>query len=152
MTRRTAISLAALLAGGLLAGTTAFAFGGHRGHFGRDGMMKRFVASAIDDVLDEAKVTDEQRNTIYAARDRVFAAVEAQRGSRRDHLEKALALFEADRVDQHQISALHQEAEAGRQKTAEVIHQALVEVHDVLTPEQRKVVADYVRDFRGWRH
>ena len=114
--------------------------------------MKRFVSSMLDDALDEAKVTDEQRGRIHAARDRVFAAVETQRSGRRDHLEKALALFEADQVDEQQVTALHQEAEAGRRQVTEAVHQAIVEVHGVLTPEQRKVLADHVRDLRGWRH
>ena len=30
----------------------------------------------------------------------------------------------------------------------EAIHQALVEVHDVLTPVQRRAIADYVRAHR----
>lgn len=152
MTRRTMIGLGALLAASLVGGSAVLAVGGHRGHSWHEGAMKRFVSSALDEALDEAAVTDEQRQQIHAARDRVFGAVEARRSTRRDHLEKALALFEADRVDEQQVAALHQEAEAGRREVAEVVHQALVEVHDVLSPEQRKVLADYVRDLRSWRH
>ncbi|HEX7124942.1 MAG TPA: periplasmic heavy metal sensor [Thermodesulfobacteriota bacterium] len=147
MTRRTMIGLGALLTVGLVAGWTAVA-AGHWGHGWRDGMMKRVVSS----LLDEANVTDEQRQRIHAARDRVFAAVEAQRGARQDHLERALALFEADQVDEQQVAALHQEAEARRREIAEAMHQALLEVHDVLTPEQRRVLADHVRNLRARHH
>lgn len=150
MSRRTKIALAALLAGALLAGATAFAFGGYGG---RHGFGKRVVTAMIDDALDEAQVTPEQRERIYAARDRVFAAFEAHRAQHGPLLEEALRLFESDRLDLAQIEALHRQREAERQKIADVMHQALVDVHDTLTPEQRKVVADYVRSIRShhWR-
>ena len=53
----------------------------------------------IDEALEPANVTPEQRTKIYAARDRVFAAMEAQRQTRGAHMDEALALFEADTVD-----------------------------------------------------
>lgn len=151
MTRRTMIALGALVTVGLVGGWTAVA-GGHWGHGGRDGIMKRIVSSLLDDALDEANVTDEQRQRIHAARDRVFAVMEAQRGVRQDHLERALALFEADQVDAQQVAALHQEAEARHREIAEAMHQALLEIHGVLTPEQRRVLADYVRNLHTWHH
>jgi hypothetical protein len=46
------------------------------------------------------------------------------------------------------VEALHREAEAARARIRQAVHEAIVEAHDVLTPAQRKVVADYVRRHR----
>jgi Spy/CpxP family protein refolding chaperone len=145
MKRRTIIGMVAVLASGALVGATAFAFGGpaHRAS-----VMKRFVAAAIDDALEGAAVRPEQRAAIYGARDRVFAAVEAHRKARRPRLEEALRLFEADEIDAAQVAALRQQGEEDHKKLADTVSQALREVHDILTPGQRKVVADYVRSHR----
>src|SRR6202171_6306155 len=63
------------------------------------GMMKRMISAALDEALDQAAVTAEQRTAIYASRDRVFAAMEAQRPDRGAQREQVLALFESDRLD-----------------------------------------------------
>jgi Spy/CpxP family protein refolding chaperone len=147
MERRTMIGLAAGIAASLAVGAgAAVGVGAAHAHGGwRAGIMKRMVSAAIDDALDKAQTTAEQRRVIYAARDRVFATVEEVRAGRHSHLEEGLAMFEADQVDPARVEALHQEAEAGRQRIREAIHQALVEAHDVLTAPQRKAVADYIR-------
>ena len=93
-------------------------------------------------------MTPEQRTAIYAARDRAFAAAEQARTSHRAHLEEGLRLFEADQVDPAQVEAFHRQSDEERQRMREAIHQALVEVHDVLTPVQRRAIADYVRAHR----
>ena len=66
MKRRTMMVMFGVLGVGLLAGAAGLAFA----HQGREGMMKRFVSSAIDDALATAQPTPEQRAAIHAARDR----------------------------------------------------------------------------------
>jgi len=146
MKRRTMFGLLAAGTVGLVAAGGAVAFGAHGG--GRHAIMKRMVAAAIDDALDEAKVTPDQRITINQIRDRAFAAVEQARTSHRTHLEEGLRLFEADRVDPAQVEAFHRQGDEERGQMREAIHQAIVEAHDVLTPVQRRAIADYVRAHR----
>jgi Spy/CpxP family protein refolding chaperone len=146
MKRRTMFGLMTAGALGLAAAGGAVAYGAHGG--GRHAIMKRVVLAAIDDALDEAKVTPVQRTAIYAARDRAFAAAEQARTSHWAHLEEGLRLFEADQVDPAQVEAFHRQSDEERQRMREAIHQALVEVHDVLTPVQRRAIADYVRAHR----
>ena len=111
-------------------------------------MMKRFVSSAIDDALAAAQPTPEQRAAIYAARDRAFAIVEEHRKGRRAHVEEALALFEAE-PDPARLQAFRERAAGEHERVREAISQAIVEAHDVLTPAQRKAVADYIRNHHG---
>jgi protein CpxP len=146
VSRRTILGSLAVVAVGLVASVATFAYGGGAGP--RHGMMKRFVSSMIDDALDSAQVTPDQRTQIHAARDRAFAAVEAQQQTRRAHMDEALGLFEADVIDPAQVAAFRTQREAEHRHVADAISQAITEVHDVLTPVQRKAVADWVRAHR----
>ena len=143
LSRRTILgSLAVLGVGvGLITAVAAFAHGGH----GRPAMMKRFASAIIDEALAPANVTPPQRTQIYAARDRAFAALEAHRQTRGAHMDEALALFEADAVDPGRVATFRAQREAEHRQVADAISQAITEVHDVLTPAQRKVVVDWVR-------
>ena len=145
MKRRTMMVTFGVLGVGLVAGVAGLAFAHHGG---REGMMKRFVSSAIDDALAAAQPTPEQRAAIYAARDRAFAIVEEHRKGRRAHIEEALALFEAE-PDQARLQAFRERAAGEHERVRETIGQAIVEAHDVLTPAQRKAVADYIRNHHG---
>ena len=143
LSRRTILGSVAVLAAGLVTGVVAWAQGGMPGP--RHGMMKRMASAMLDEALEPAQVTPEQRTKIYAARDRAFAAIEAQHQSRQAHMTEALALFEADTVNPAQVAAFRAQREAEHRQIADAITQSITEVHDVLTPVQRKAVADWVR-------
>jgi Spy/CpxP family protein refolding chaperone len=130
--------------GALLVGAGALAYGG--AHLGRHEMMQRFVASAIDDALDRASVTPEQRQVAHAARDRIIAAFQDHRRERTGRAEELLSLFEADQVDPATLTALRARIEDEHRRIGDTITQALTEVHDVLDPAQRKALADYLRE------
>ncbi len=115
------------------------------GHRWSPGMMRRRISLALDDALTQAAVTPEQRVKIHAARDRVFAAMDAQRPDHRAMRDQALKLFEGDRLDAAQLDNLHAPMEQRHQAIRKAIEQAIVEMHDTLNPAQRKIVADYVR-------
>jgi Spy/CpxP family protein refolding chaperone len=143
LSRRTILGSLAVLGVGLITTVAAFAHGGPGGRHGA--MMKRFVSSIIDEALEPASVTPEQRAKIYAARDRAFAVVETHRQTRGAHMSEALNLFEADAVDAGRLATFRAQREAEHRQVADTITQALTEVHDVLTPGQRKAVADWIR-------
>lgn len=149
MRRRTMIGLGVALAGIGLTGAAAFA---RPPHWMGDGMMRRFASAAIDEALDHAQVTPEQRATIHATRDRLFLIMEAHGKGRPARLHEVLALFEGDTVDAGRLQALRQEIEAEHGRIADAVGQALGEVHDVLTPTQRKALTDYVRARRHPMH
>ena len=142
LNRRTILGSLAVLGVGLIGTVAAFAHGG--GH-GRPAMMKRMVSAMIDEALEPANVTADQRAKIYAARDRVFATMEAHRQTRGAHINEALALFESDAVDPGRVTAFRAQREAEHRQVGDAISQALTDVHDVLTPGQRKAVADWIR-------
>lgn len=147
MKRRTVLGLVAIPVVAVATGAAALAAwaqgpGGHGMH-GR--MMKRVVSAALDEALDQAKITPEQRAAIHASRDRAFAAFEAHQPDRRAHREEVLALFEADRIDPAQVEALHAKMHQRHETIHAAVTQAILEIHDTLTPEQRRVVTQFVR-------
>jgi Spy/CpxP family protein refolding chaperone len=154
MKRNWKIAIGAALSA-LILGVGAGAMAGpgfHGGPGGRHGhMMKKFVGAVIDDALDEAKVTPQQREQIHAARDKALQAIESRHGDHKEHMEKALRLFEQDRVDRGQLDALRAEREADMRAVSDAVTDALVEAHDVLTPAQRHTVAEYVRSHHPGR-
>ena len=163
MKRRTVLGLvtvpAMLLAAGAATLTGAWAHVQGPGGPGRGGpgmhtgMMKRMVSAMLDEALGQANVTADQRTTIYASRDRVFATFDASRPDPRAHRDQVLALFEGDRLDVGQLAALHEPMQQRHQEIKSAIAQAIVEIHDTLTPDQRRVVAEYVRTHGpGMRH
>ena len=80
MTRRMLIGIGTVLGATLLVGAGALAWG-HGGRGVHHAVMKRVAVAMVDDALDAAQATPEQRAAIHAARDRVFAAVEQHTGA-----------------------------------------------------------------------
>jgi hypothetical protein len=121
-------------------------------------MMRRALSERLDRALDRASVTPEQRVAIYASRDRVLAAIEGHRPDPMAQRDRMLALFEGAQLTQAQLDAFHQQADQQRQAIRAAFDRAMVEVHDTLTPAQRRIVAEYFRThgpggvaFRGMR-
>lgn len=124
---------------------------GHGGWRGR--MMRHVIDGKIDDALAAVKANDAQRKQILAVRDSVLKAFEDQHAARRAELEQVLALFGSDRLDNAKIEALEQQHDARARDVADAIVRAATQVHDVLTPAQRKQLADFVRSQRhGHEH
>ena len=103
------------------------------------------MSERLDRALDRASVTPEQRVAIYGARDRVIAAMDAQHPDPRAQRDRMLALFEGAQLTQAQLDTVHQQADQQRQAIRAAFDRAIIEVHDTLTPAQRKVVAEYFR-------
>jgi Spy/CpxP family protein refolding chaperone len=150
MTRRTfqrmvtVVLVGATLAVAAFVAARAYAHGAGGMHAG---MMKRMISAALDEALDQAAVTAAQRNAIHASRDRAFAAFEANRPDRRAQRDQVLTLFEADRLDASQLQAVHDQMEQRHHAIRDAVAQAVVEIHDTLTPAQRQIVANYARTF-----
>jgi Spy/CpxP family protein refolding chaperone len=146
LSRRIVLGSLAVVGVGLVAVGAVAAFA--HGPGGHHRMMKRVASGMIDDALEPAKINPEQRARIYAARDRAFAAVEAHHQARRVHMDAALALFEADRIDSARLAEFRAAHEAEHRQVADAIVAGVTEIHDVLTADQRKAVADWVRAHR----
>jgi len=135
------------LAGGA-AGLAAIAVlagfrGGCGGHsHGRDpAEVAAFVTDRVDDGLDDLDATPEQRQRIHAVKDRLLAEGMKLRGTRGETHREILAQWDSAQPDAARLHAL---VDARIEEVRAIAHQgvdAAVEVHGVLTPEQRAKVS-----------
>ena len=142
--------------GGLLLGGVAFAKGARGGHCGWGGRggwsvedKKKFASAKIDDVLDELKVTDDQRKQIYASRDKLFTALEEAKPDHKTKFDEITALFAKDEIDPRELDALKAGHREKITKMEAAVTDAFVEVHSSLTPAQRKQLLEKVDKLHG---
>lgn len=117
-------------------------------HGRRAAFMKHMVSAKLDAALSAAQVTPRQREAIHGVRDRLFGEMQKARQELRQKrgadLDQALQLFTADRLDRERLGALRQKHEVAARRMADAVEGAIVEVHGILTPAQRKAMADYI--------
>ena len=135
LSRRTILGSMAVVGVGLITSVVAFAHGGGPGEAGRDEARRvgdggRRAGAGQGD--GGAARADPRR-----ARPRVRggggASADARRGTGR-----VLALFEADTLDPARVAAVRRSVEAEHRQIGDAISQAPADVHEVLTPAQRK--------------
>ena len=114
--------------------------GGHR--HGRDpAEVAAFATDRVDDALDDLDATPEQRTRVHAVKDRLLAAAQAARGDHHEAHEALLAEWKSASPD---AAKLHVLVDARADELRALAHQAVdagVEVHGILTPEQREKLA-----------
>ena len=152
----------ATLIGGVAAGIgyKAFAHGGyggwHRGGF----MAGTFDAAAIDEHLDrmlkhfyvEIDATDEQKQKLAPIVKQAAKDLLPLREKAHDARKKAAELLTQDSVDRTAIETLRTEQLQLVEQGSRRFTQALADVAEVLTPAQRKQIAQHFEHHRGWRH
>jgi protein CpxP len=135
-------SVAALVAVGAVA-LTGFAGGCGAHRFGpRDpAQMAAFVTGRVDDLLDDIDATPEQRTRINEVKDRLLAAGTKLHG---EHAQVHDAIRAEWTKDQPDAARLHALVDGRAEEMKAFAHQAVdagVEVHGILTPEQRAKLA-----------
>jgi Spy/CpxP family protein refolding chaperone len=113
---------------------------GHRPHGHDPAEVAAFVSDRVDDALDDVDATEAQRAQIHAVKDRLLARAQTLRDGHRAVRDEVLAQWKSDAPDRARLQALvDQRVEATRAFAQEAID-AGVEVHAILTPEQRAMV------------
>jgi Spy/CpxP family protein refolding chaperone len=135
-----AAAAAVAIAGAGAVALTGFAggCGAHRHGHGRDpAELAAFVTDRVDDALDDVDATPDQRTRIHAVKERLLAAGQKARGGHRDAHEALRAEWTAEQPDGAKLHAL---VDARAEEMKAFAHQAVdagIEVHGILTPEQR---------------
>jgi Spy/CpxP family protein refolding chaperone len=125
-----------LLAAGLVT-LTAFS-GGWCHHGSRDpAQVAAMVTNHVEDALDDLKATPDQRTAILAVKDRMLASAQAVHADQKATHDAFLAAWKSDTPD---AAALHALVDQRVEAMRTLAHQAVdagVEVHGILTPDQR---------------
>lgn len=126
--------------------------GGACGH-GRHAMMRhKFVDFVVNEKLDDIGATDAQKQRVREVKDRLFNDAKALHSSRGALRQELLGLLEQDNPDPARLKALvHERAEAFT-RFADEAADAAIELHGILTPEQRKKLLTEVKAHREARH
>jgi len=140
-------TIASLLiaAGGL---TSALAApGGRHGPPAEGGMM--WMGRGMDRMLESAGVGTAQRDQIRQITDAARADLKAQREAGANLHEQAQALFTQPTVDANAAEALRQQMLAQHDTASKRMLQAMLDASRVLSPEQRKTLADKMAQRRS---
>ncbi len=121
--------------------------GGHGRHGGQGmGMMEGRMAERM---LDSVNATAEQRAQIKQITERARAEGKAQHEAGRAMREQGMTLFTQPTVDAKAVEALRQQMLQQHDQASQRRMQAMLEISRVLTPEQRKAMADRMSSRRG---
>lgn len=140
-----AILVAALGTAALSAWAQPAGHGGHAGqgmHGGAGMMGMPMQGRMVERMLDSVNATAEQRAQIKQITDRAAADMKAQHESGRALREQGLKLFTQPVVDANAAEALRQQMLQQHDQASRRMMQTMLDVSRVLTPEQRKQLAD----------
>ena len=116
---------------------------GMRGHGEHGGMgMGMAGGRMIERMLDTVKATPEQRTQIKKIVDTARAEGAAQRDASRQLHEQGMALMTQPQIDARAAEALRQQMLVQHDQASKRRMQVMLDVSRVLTPEQRKTLAE----------
>lgn len=127
----------------LSAWATPGGHGGHGGmHGGGPGMGMMMGGRGLDRMLDSVNATAEQRTQVKAIAERAATDLKAQRDAGQNTRQQMMALFTQPTVDANAVEALRAQQMQRHDQASRRMTQAMVEISRVLTPEQRKQLAE----------
>jgi periplasmic protein CpxP/Spy len=138
--RLTATALLVAVLGGVTLSAWAMP-GGHGGHGGGHGMMM-MGGRGLERMLDSVNASAEQRTQIKAIAERAKADLQGQRDAGKGTRQQMMALFTQPVVDANAVEALRAQQMQRADQASRRMTQAMVEVSRVLSPEQRKQLAE----------
>ena len=130
---------------------------GHRGRFAdmSDAEIQDRIERMVKHVAIEIDATDEQTVKITALVTSVATELKPLRGKMRDTGKAIHDLLLNDTIDRAALEKLRAERIADAEQISKTIVDALADVAEVLTPEQRRLAEERINEFRshrrGWR-
>ena len=119
----------------------------HCSHGTRHGaMMHKFVDFMVSEKLDEIGASDAQKQKVGEIKDRLMARGEALRGERMAAHKEIMEQLSRDQPDAERVHALVKERTEAFARFADDVASGVLEVHAVLTPEQRQKLLAHARE------
>jgi periplasmic protein CpxP/Spy len=148
MTRtKTLVAVGAVLVG--LLGISAFAA---RGKGDPAERMERFIAWRVDDALDDINANDAQRKQVNEMKDRLIQDAKPLIEGHRKSKEDLLAQWNSATPDATKVHGIVDARVDAFRAFAHKLADSALELHRILTPEQRKDISEEVgkRHHRRW--
>lgn len=117
--------------------------GDHHGHGmkGGPGMGLPFAGPGFDRLLDDVQASDAQRKQIQGIVDKARVDLRALHEKARDQHQDAMAIWTAPKIDAAEAEKQRQQMLAQHDQVSKRVMQAMLDVGQVLTPEQRAKAA-----------
>lgn len=112
------------------------------GHGGGPGIGMMMGGRGLERMLDSVNASADQRTQIKAIAERTMTDMKAQRDAGKGTRQQLLNLFAQPTVDANAAEALRAQMLQQHDQSSRRMMQAMLEVSRVLTPEQRKQLAD----------
>lgn len=150
--------MAIALAAALAVPAFAHAPGPHGGGMGGPGVMlfagsPERIARAVDHLLDGLNASDAQRSQIKQIAQAAAADLKQQHTAARGLHEQEAQIFTAPTVDANAAEQLRQRMLAQHDQASRRVTQAMVDVAQVLTPEQRLALGERMKKrAAGWHN
>jgi Spy/CpxP family protein refolding chaperone len=138
------IGLGALVAAVLGGAAVAQGAGPH----GRGAMMQNMISQRITKMEDAIDATQAQRDQIEQSKQVVLNALKAQRQTHKGDHAKLIEVLTADNLDSNALYAVAEQHKSDIDALAKVIIPEIKKVHDVLTPEQRQILAQKAKEMQ----
>lgn len=121
--------------------------GGHHGHGmkAEPGMGLPFAGPGFDRMLDEVQATDAQRKQIRGITDKARTDLRALHEKSREQHHNAMALWTSPKLDAGEAEKQRQQMLAHHDQVSKRMTQAMLDVGQVLTPEQRAKAAALIK-------
>ena len=123
--------------------------GGHGGPGMMGGYEGHGMGRMLERMLDKVGATDAQRAQIKQITQLAQAYMKAQAESGRALRDNGLALMAAPTLDAAAAEALRQEMLARHDQKSRRMLQTMLDIGNVLTPEQRTILAEQMRQRQG---
>lgn len=122
--------------------------GHHGGGFGGPGMFMgspQHIARGVDHVLDGLNATDAQRTQIKQIVTQAAVDLKAQHDAGHALHQKAMQIFTAPTVDAAAAESVRQQLLTQHDAASRRMLQAMLDISQVLTPEQRAKLAEHMK-------
>ncbi len=104
-------------------------------------------------ITKELDLNDAQKQVLNKIKDEIVARMKAEKSDRALQFKEMTGLLRADTIDKTKLAALRKSHEAQRESMEALFVEKALELHKVLTPEQRNKAADliekYMKKFSG---
>jgi len=104
-------------------------------------------------ITKELDLNDAQKQVLNKIKDEIVARMKAEKSERQQQFKEVPTLLRADTIDNGKLTAIRKRHQAHRESMEALFVEKALELHKVLTPEQRNKAADlvekYMKKFSG---
>ncbi len=95
-------------------------------------------------VTKELDLNDSQKQVLNKIKDEIVARMKTEKADRGQQLKEVTTLLRADTIDNGKLTALRKRHQVHRETMEALFVEKALELHKVLTPEQRNKAADLI--------